>query len=207
MKKENLTPEEELMNAVEVDTMNGIQVIDQKKEYKRLNSIIQNSMKSLETNYIKLACALHEVDCGQFYLLDGYKSTVDYAKDKYGIQKTTVYNYLALVDRFGLTVDSKPLYTSRQMIEMLPALKNGATVQDFTPDMSVRDIKAKARTFKSEKKSAKQVFKPATSEFVTALPALEISADSEITDSLMEVIKSTIETLHKEGKSISIFAV
>ena len=41
MKKENLTLEkelkEELMNAVEgTDIMNGIQVIDQKKEYKRL---------------------------------------------------------------------------------------------------------------------------------------------------------------------------
>ena len=153
-----------------------------------------------------MACALHEVESGQFYVLDGYKSIIDYARDKYGIQKTTVYNYLALVDRFGLTIDSKPVFTSRQMIAMLPALKNGATVNDFTSDMSVRDINAKAKTFKPMK-GKKTSSKVSGSGNKQVLPALEVSADCEITDSLMEVIKSTIETLHKEGKSISIFAV
>jgi len=201
---------EEIMNLVEGEAMNTITVIDHKKEYKRLNSAIQTSMRNLETNFVKLAVALHEVDCGQFYGLDGYKSIVEYAKDKFGIQKTTVYNYLALVDRFGLTADSKPYFTSQQMIAMLPALKNGALVDDFSADMSVRDIKAKAKTFKkSVQKSKDSLIKknPVDSGLKQVLPAMEIPADVVIDGELLDTLTDMILTLHKEGKTISIFAV
>lgn len=209
---------EEVMNSVEVEVMNGVQVIDQKKEYKRLNGVISNSMKNLESNYIKLAVALHEIDAGQFYILDGYKSIVEYAKEKYGIQKTTVYNYLGLVDRFGLTADSKPLYTSQQMIAMLPALRGSAEISDFTPDMSVREIKAKAKQFIP--RMGKKAFTPSkVSESKdtpvqlsgevsqTVLPALELPSGTEVNGELSDTILDMIKSLLKEGKSVSIFAL
>lgn len=212
---------EEVMNSVEVEVMNGVQVIDQKKEYKRLNGVISNSMKNLESNYIKLAVALHEIDAGQFYILDGYKSIVEYAKEKYGIQKTTVYNYLGLVDRFGLTADSKPLYTSQQMIAMLPALRGSAEISDFTPDMSVREIKAKAKQFIP--RMGKKAFSPSKPSKVsepkdtpvqlsgevsqTVLPALELPSGTEVNGELSNTILDMIKSLLKEGKSVSIFAL
>ena len=209
---------EEIMNSVEVDVMNSVVVIDQKKEYKRLNGVISNSMKNLESNYIRLAVALHEIDAGQFYILDGYKSVVEYAKEKYGIQKTTVYNYLGLVDRFGLTADSKPLYTSQQMIAMLPALRGSAEISDFTPDMSVREIKAKAKQFIP--RMGKKAFAPSkVSEpkdtpvqlsgevSQTVLPALELPSGTEVNGELSNTILDMIKSLLKEGKSVSIFAL
>ena len=209
---------EEVMNSVEVEVMNGVQVIDQKKEYKRLNGVISNSMKNLESNYIRLAVALHEIDAGQFYILDGYKSVVEYAKEKYGIQKTTVYNYLGLVDRFGLTADSKPLYTSQQMIAMLPALRGSAEISDFTPDMSVREIKAKAKQFIP--RMGKKAFAPSKASeskdtpvqlsgevSQTVLPALELPSGTEVNGELSDTILDMIKSLLKEGKSVSIFAL
>lgn len=124
----------------EVVAMNPVS-INQKKEYQSLCRQISTSMKSLETNYIKLAVALANVDAGQFYEIDGFKNITDFAKERYNISKSTCYDYISLVKVFCLTDDSKPVYTSKQMVAMLPYVRNGGSVEEFNPDMSVRDIK------------------------------------------------------------------
>ena len=133
MKKEEM---KKVMNEVVVFTK------EQKEEYKSSCRQIVNSMKSLETSFIKLALALHNVDSGKLYEIEGYKNVYEFAKERYNISKSTCYNYLGLVDAFGLTADSKPLYTYTQMVALLPAVRAGVDIEaKISPNMSVSEIK------------------------------------------------------------------
>ena len=133
MKKEEM---KKVMNEVVVFTK------EQKEEYKSACRQIVSSMKSLETSFIKLALALHNVDSGKLYEIEGYKNIYEFAKERYNISKSTCYNYLGLVDAFGLTADSKPLYTYTQMVALLPAVRAGVDIEaKISPNMSVSEIK------------------------------------------------------------------
>ena len=133
MKKEEM---KKVMNEVVVFTK------EQKEEYKSACRQIVSSMKSLETSFIKLALALHNVDSGKLYEIEGYNNVYEFAKERYNISKSTCYNYLGLVDAFGLTADSKPLYTYTQMVALLPAVRAGVDIEaKISPNMSVSEIK------------------------------------------------------------------
>lgn len=137
-KKEN----KEIMNAP-VET---VEVVDNTKEMKkdltRVKKQLATCVKNLETNYIKLAVGLAYINSNELYKVEGYKNVYDFAKETYGIGKTTCYDFIGLVNTFALTADSQPLYTSKQMVAMLPYIRKGGSVDEFNADMSVREIKA-----------------------------------------------------------------
>lgn len=127
----------EQMNLPEVTELS----VERKKEYQRVCKQLASCVKSLELNYIRMALGLAQIDSHQLYEVEGYKNIYEFAKDRYAISKSTCYNFLGLVSVFGLTADSKPLYTSQQMVALLPYARKGGNVEEFSPDMSVREIK------------------------------------------------------------------
>lgn len=126
----------EVMNAPEVVNVDA----EKKKEYKAVCRQLASCMKALEANFIKLAVGLAHINREKLYEIGGYKNIYDFAKENYAISKSTCYNFLGLVEVFGLTADSKPLFTSTQMIAMLPYIRKGGKVEEFSPDMSKREI-------------------------------------------------------------------
>lgn len=132
-----MSKKNEVMNPVENVAVEPARV----EEYKKVCRNLASCVKSLELNYVKLAVGLAKIDADKLYEVDGYKNIYEFAKERYSISKSTCYDFLGLVSVFGLTSDSKPLYTSKQMVVMLPYVRKGGNIDEFSPNMSVREIK------------------------------------------------------------------
>ncbi len=118
---------------------------EQKIAYKKICNQISGSVRNLENNYLKLAVALATAESEKLYEVGGYQNVYDFAKERYNLSRSTVGRYISLVSVFGITEESKPLYTANQMIEMLPYVRSGGSLDDFSPDMSLREIRSKVR--------------------------------------------------------------
>ena len=124
---------------------------EQKSAYKKVCNQISSSMKSLESNYLKLALALAVAQSERLYEVGGFQNVYDFAKDKYGLSRGVVYKYIGLVSVFGLTAESKPVYSLSQMLELLPYVRSGGSLAPFSPDMTVKQIRSKVRELSSVK--------------------------------------------------------
>lgn len=121
---------EELMNKSEV-------IAPSLADYKKVCRRIDKCMDNIAANIIKLAGELQNVKVTRLYELGGYKDIYSFAKDKFGISKTSCSNYIGLVETFGYNSEFSP----SQMIELLPYVRSGGDLTVFNPDMSVREIR------------------------------------------------------------------
>ncbi len=132
-------------------TSKKLSLID--KDLKNYTTKIKKCGDNIRKNYIKIAHLLFEVESKECYLEDGFESTIDYASQVLGIQKTTAYNMLKIGKEYvaengerTILTDSGADYSVSQIQALLPLgvekVKeiNGEGV--ITPDMSVRQIKS-----------------------------------------------------------------
>lgn len=106
-------------------------------EYQKFCRQLLASMKSIETNIIKVAHSLTFVKENRLYELDNYQNIYDFAKDKFSISKSTCSKYLGLISVFG--IDLK--LSSSQMIELLPYVRKGGDISGITPDMTRKQVR------------------------------------------------------------------
>lgn len=131
-------------------TSKKLSLID--KDLKDYTAKIKKCGDNIRKNYIKIARLLFEVESKECYLEDGFESTIDYASQVLGIQKTTAYNMLKIGkeyiaesgDRTILT-DTGADYSVSQIQALLPlGVEKVKEINDegtINPEMSVRQIK------------------------------------------------------------------
>ena len=199
-----MSKKNEVMNNPEVAEVFAF-TKEEKSLYKSLCSKISRSVKGLENNYITLAVSLAEVSSGRLFEISGYRNIYDFAKDRYNLSKGTVSKYLGLVQYFGLTADSQPLYTSSQMLEMLPYLRSGGSVDAFTPDMTVREIRERIKEFADMDNNVKRL----TGQVEEKRKKLTLFSFHCIEDFLVlppEELKELLINTFSEGYTVSLVA-
>lgn len=122
------------------------------KDLKDYTTKIKKCGDNIRKNYIKIAHLLFEVESKECYLEDGFESTIDYASQVLGIQKTTAYNMLKIGKEYvaengerTILTNSGVDYSVSQIQALLPlGVEKVKEINDegvITPDMSVRQIK------------------------------------------------------------------
>lgn len=152
VKKDNTTD----TDAVEKIDINNIEIInttdvyskESVKEIQRRTNIIKTELKKAETSFFKIAFNLYWIKENNAYMALGYDNIEQFARDEFGIKKTTCYDYLNVVERFGvnengvitdLQSDYKS-YSSTKLIAM-SSLTDTEIKENIKPDMSVSEIK------------------------------------------------------------------
>lgn len=201
-----------MSNEFLVKTCYGVKLVpDGRGEF--YNSCLANMRKAVTNvanNMLKIAYILHEMEEHAYYLDGGYDSTARFAKEEFGISKSTCSKYIGIIDYFG--TDSP--YSASQMMEMLPYLRQGGSIEDFNPKMSVRAIRDAVKDLKAlpsvnsfdveTSRNPVRDIKPTS--FVFNLTDELFSGPAEVYNSFMADIQTAIVNAHaKHGaKSIKI---
>jgi hypothetical protein len=110
---------------------------------------IRNYLVDIANTYLLVAYRVYEIDYRKSYKANGYKNIVEACSDAFGFSKTTTYNLLGIVKRFGkpdlsgfITYESlfginKFCYS--QLCEMLSLSDN--QLSKVTPDTTVKEIR------------------------------------------------------------------
>ncbi|MBD5532844.1 MAG: hypothetical protein HDQ98_11735 [Lachnospiraceae bacterium] len=122
---------------------------DDKKRYAECVNSFRVAWDSYQKSKLTAAFILYEIDSDGLFRLDGYNSIVDFGMAMFGIQKSTIYNLIDIVGRFGAKIESgKPVTEIADKYKGFSQSQLGVMVghtddelDSITPDMSVRDIK------------------------------------------------------------------
>ena len=121
-------------------------------ELEKHNKAILSAIKSCNKDIEKIAFNLYWIYQEKAYKAMGHVSIMDYAREYFDIEKSTTYNYISIVERFGardkdgnLTLkgfgsDYKD-YSYSKLLLLSSIQEDDINYLDINPDMSVRDIK------------------------------------------------------------------
>ncbi|MDE7321782.1 MAG: hypothetical protein K2N73_03470 [Lachnospiraceae bacterium] len=108
---ENTENTEVVTSATEVEAENGTTVITtplmDAKSYNSCIRKINDALTAVRKSFFKIAFALEWIDHTNAYNLDGCDNVESFAKKKFGIGKTSTYNYIHVARRFGAERDEK----------------------------------------------------------------------------------------------------
>ncbi len=71
------------------------------KSYKFSIKKINDALLAAKKSFLKIAFALEWIDTTRAYELDGYENIESLAKERFGIGRTSAYNYIHVARRFG----------------------------------------------------------------------------------------------------------
>lgn len=153
VKNESTTADTGTVEKIDIDNIEIINTTDvyskeTVKEIQRRTNIIKTELKKAETSFFKIAFNLYWIKENNAYKVLGYDNIEQFARDEFGIKKTTCYDYLNVVERFGvnrngvitdLQSDYKS-YSSTKLIAM-SSLTDTEIKENIKPGMSVSEIK------------------------------------------------------------------
>lgn len=128
------------------------------KELTKRVKVIHSALAVVEKNFIKISFDLYWIYTSKAYKSMGCESITDFAQKEFGLSKTTIYDYLNLVERFGerdkegklLECKIDPVYKDYS-ISKLSAISGLSDKEikslDITPEMSTRDIKKAVKNY------------------------------------------------------------
>ena len=129
---------------------------------------IQNEVLNACQSFLRIGFKLWQIREDKLYLSGNYGSVVEYAERVFKLQQSSVYNYIAVCERFSEQVDGNPTerldvkysgFAYGQLTLMLPLPDE--KVKELKPDLTckeIREIKKSVATGSGEKD------KPVTSD-------------------------------------------
>lgn len=149
-------PEE--IEQVTGEPIDSIFKLDDIERYHEICNNIQTELCKVETSYLTIACDFYAIRHKKLFQIDNYANAYDMALEKYGLSRGTCNNYINICEKFGAIDEStgectglKPEYTdysSSQLVQMLQVPKEH--LKDFSPDMSVREMKRQKEIYKEK---------------------------------------------------------
>lgn len=97
-------------NDITVDLENAEVLPFGKKDfnaYNRLTANIEKGFTKASEAYVMIACNLWQINRNEYFRIDSYKTIADFALDKFELKKSTVHNYIKVIEKFGEIVDGK----------------------------------------------------------------------------------------------------
>lgn len=144
----------------------GIYTPEALKECEKRSEIIRSELKNIEKSYVKIAFHLYWIYSTKIYRAYACESITDYAASAFGFSKSTTYNYISLVERFGKRNKEGVLepgvnslekeYKDFSYSQLLPLveLSDEEIGQAIVPSMSVRDIKKMVKAVEKSRDSS-----------------------------------------------------
>ncbi len=161
---------ESMVAPAETTVENGTEVMTislaDEKSYKSSIKKINDALSAVKKSFLKIAFALEWIDTTRAYELDGYENIESLAKDRFGIGRTSVYNYIHVARRFGAgrNVDTGEItgldeaykaYSPTQLIILYDSGITNGQIKDIgiTPALTCAEIKSlvKSRGLTSDK--------------------------------------------------------
>ena len=153
VKNESTTADTDAVEKIDINNIEIINTTDvyskeSVEEIERRTKIIKAELKKAETSFFKIAFNLYWIKENNAYKALGYDNIEQYAFEEFGIKKTTCYDYLNVVERFGLSKNGVindlqsdyKSYSSTKLIAM-SSLTDTEIKENIKPDMSVSEIK------------------------------------------------------------------
>ena len=180
-KNEAMNPSIENTEVAEVATSTTYTDVAFAKEAKKHHTSIKAELAKIDSSFEKIAFNLYWFHETKGYEQLGYKSIAEFTAKEYGIAKGTTYNFINVVDRFGERDENGNItgriaeeykdYKSSKLIALLdvPMLEQ---LDEFSADMSVRDIKKKVKELNAD----------VSSDENSATDAPDADADENIID-------------------------
>ena len=234
-KTEN-TPVENVSNENKIENISNVFYENKVENVPAENSpveILKQKEKNIEKaneeagdSWVTIAKNLYEIKERKLFSVAGYKSVVQYAKERYGIKKSSVYNYFKVIDTFyqtntideeGNIVFTEKYEKKLKSVQML-ALVSASNKENFseivdsvTENMSARDIsrwikacKAKEISDSSEKTDIESEHNDSNNK-KKMLQLVEIEANVDIFDENIELYTNIIRETLRDGKEIYIY--
>lgn len=113
--------------------------------YEEAKDCISGSIKSMARSFVAVGFYLKHIRDHEFYLEDGYQDIWEFARETYGMSRSTASRWMEINDRFSVggnspnLADGYAVFGKSQLQEMLSLPED--KLQDVTPDMTVREIR------------------------------------------------------------------
>lgn len=128
------------------------------KEVVKHISAVKKELKSIQSSFYKIGSHLFWLNSNQAYKAYGCKNIIEFAENEFGLKKTTVYDFLSIIERFGeissedesvINISDKfKDYSPTKLIQM-KSLTDEEIDNNITPAMTVKEIKAKRKELES----------------------------------------------------------
>ena len=140
---------ETVKNDIVIDIENAEVLPFGKKDLNYYNLLlfgIEKGFTKASEAYLMIACNLWQINHNEYYRIDHYKTIADFGLDKYEMKKSTVHNYIRVIDKFGVIDDGNVIglkeqfkdFKCSQLVNMLTMTPE--QIEQVQPDWSVRKI-------------------------------------------------------------------
>ena len=106
---------------------------------------IKNELNTTKDSFVSLGYWLKQIRDRKLYEETGHKNLYEFAKDQFGISKSSVSRFMAVNDRFSLNGNSPILldtyreFSQSQMVEMLSLTDE--QIEHVTKDSTIKQIR------------------------------------------------------------------
>lgn len=118
--------------------------------YKKDVALIKRELAKVESSTLNIALAIHRIYSTKSYELVDYKNICELAKDMFGFSKSTCYNFINIVEKFGIESngvwqigEQYKGFTYSQLLALVDVDEQKLCL--FNSDMSKREIIAKVK--------------------------------------------------------------
>ena len=116
------------------------------RSFNSLKNVIEKGFSKASEAYVTIGCALWQIQRNEYYRIDNYKNVAEFALDVYEIKKAATYNYIKVIDKFGVIENDKALglreefkaFKCSQLVAMLTFTPE--QIEQVQPDWTVRRI-------------------------------------------------------------------
>ena len=116
------------------------------RSFNSLKNVIEKGFMKASEAYVTIGCALWQIQRNEYYRIDNYKNVAEFALDAYEIKKAATYNYIKVIEKFGVIENGKALglqeefkpFKCSQLVAMLPFTPE--QIEQVQPDWTVRRI-------------------------------------------------------------------
>ena len=140
---------ETVKNDIVADIENAEVLSFGKKDLNYYNSLlsgIEKGFTKASEAYVLIARNLWQINHNEYFRIEHYKTIADFGLDKYEMKKSTVHNYVKVMDKFGVIEDGRAIglkeqfkkFKCSQLVNMLTFTPE--QIEQVQPDWSVRKI-------------------------------------------------------------------
>lgn len=148
-KNKNVNSKEVATSDIVADIVKAEQLAFGKRDLRSFNSlknVIEKGFSKASEAYVTIGCALWQIQRNEYYRIDNYKNVAEFALDAYEIKKAATYNYIKVIDKFGVIENDKALglreefkaFKCSQLVAMLTFTPE--QIEQVQPDWTVRKI-------------------------------------------------------------------
>lgn len=177
---ENVLPNVPELLDIDDDSFKNMGYLEKSNYLSSYKKTVQNCVNSIANSFVEIGKVLYLINKYELYSVANTSSIFEYASITFGIKKSTVYNLMAVYNRFGSTgvlEESYKNFSYSQLSEMVSLPKE--IIDEIKETDSVREIKAKKKSLKEKNEDV--VVDPVQGDEISCQVSVDDFEDYDIT--------------------------